>query len=69
MAVMTYLPGFYVLSAAAVVALVGAVLAQRAHQVVQPDEEAVVVHQFMDDDTPPFGIAMPADLTAESKSE
>jgi len=58
---LTYLPGIYLLSAAAIIAIVGAALAQRPRPVAQPepDEEAVVVHQFMDDDTPPFGIAMP----------
>ncbi|ANZ38786.1 hypothetical protein BBK82_24705 [Lentzea guizhouensis] len=57
----TYLPGTYLLVLAAVVGLVGAVLVHRAparHPAAQP-EEAVVVHQFTDDDTPPFGIAMP----------
>jgi len=43
---MTYLPGLYLLVAGAVIGLIGATLAQRR----QP------VH---DDDTPPFGIALP----------
>ncbi|ANZ38788.1 hypothetical protein BBK82_24715 [Lentzea guizhouensis] len=53
-------PGLYLLFAAAVVGLAGAVLAQRPRPAVaEPDEDAVVVHQLVDDDTPPFGIAMP----------
>ena len=52
--------GLYLLFAAAVLGLAGAVLAQRPRPAVpEPDEDAVVVHQFVDDDTPPFGIAMP----------
>jgi len=69
---MSYLPGFYLLAVSAAVALAGAVLAQRLQPVqrAQPDEEeAVVVHQFMDDDTPPFGIAIPVETPAESKSD
>ncbi len=52
--------GFYLLVVAAVLGLAGAVLVQRPRPAVpEPDEEAVVVHRMMDDDTPPFGIAIP----------
>lgn len=71
---MTLLPGFYLLAAAAVIALVGAVLVQRLEPAVElqeeDDEEAVVVHQFMDDDdTPPFGLAIPLDELHATESK
>lgn len=55
-----YLPGMYLLVAAAIIGLVGAALAQQKQQQQESeDEEEVVVHQLdSDDDTPPFGIAM-----------
>ncbi|MFI6099541.1 hypothetical protein ACIA8G_28630 [Lentzea sp. NPDC051213] len=61
---LNYLTGSYLLVGAAIIGLVGAALAQQRQQ-VQPEvdddeEEEVVVHQLgNDDDTPPFGIAMP----------
>ncbi len=56
---LTCSPGLYLLTAAAIIGLIGAALAQHAQPVPQsePGDEAVV-HQFTDDDTPPFGIAM-----------
>ena len=65
-AVLSFLGGTYVLVAAAVIGLVGAVLAQRGQPPEEAeeevDEEAVVVHQLDDgDDTPPFGLAIPAE--------
>ncbi|MET9633903.1 hypothetical protein ABZX92_41265 [Lentzea sp. NPDC006480] len=62
MAVVDVLAGMYVLIAGAVVGLVGAALAQRKQEGRQEEEpeEDVVVHQLVsDDDTPPFGIAIP----------
>jgi hypothetical protein len=60
--------GLYLLIAAAVLGLAGAVLAQRPRPAVpEPDEESVVVHRMMDDDTPPFGIAVP--VTGEPRNE
>lgn len=61
-----YHDGLYVLVIAAVVGLVGAGLAQRrsSEPVVEEEDEGdgVVVHQLgADDDTPPFGIAIPDD--------
>jgi hypothetical protein len=61
-----YHGGFYLLVVAAVIGLVGAVLAQRRgpEPVAQDDDEqeGVVVHQLDgDDDTPPFGLAIPHD--------
>ncbi|MCX2952041.1 hypothetical protein [Lentzea sp. NEAU-D7] len=61
-----YHGGFYLLMIATVVGLAGAVLAQRRgpEPVAQDDgeEEGVVVHQLDgDDDTPPFGLAIPHD--------
>ncbi|SDN30558.1 hypothetical protein SAMN04488074_14510 [Lentzea albidocapillata subsp. violacea] len=60
-----YHGGFYLLMVAAVAGLVGAVLAQRRspEPVAEDDDgEAVVVHQLgSDDDTPPFGLAIPHD--------
>jgi hypothetical protein len=59
---LTFRSGTYLLVAGAVIGLVGAALVQQ----VQPqpeeadDDQEVVVHQLgSDDDTPPFGIAMP----------
>ncbi len=60
----TYLPGLYLLVAGALAGLVGAMLTQWPHQprpVGEPGREAVVVHRFTDDDTPPFGIAVPVE--------
>ena len=61
--VLDILGGMYVIGAAAITGLVGAGLAQRKQeQVEEGDEEEVVVHQLgNDDDTPPFGIAIPED--------
>ncbi|GGN21635.1 hypothetical protein GCM10011609_73640 [Lentzea pudingi] len=61
-----YHGGFYLLVLATVVGLVGAALAQRRNPepLVGEDEEGdgVVVHQLGgDDDTPPFGLAIPRD--------
>ncbi|SMD16965.1 hypothetical protein [Lentzea albidocapillata] len=61
-----YNGGFYLLMVAAVAALVGAVLVQRRspEPVAEDDDEGeeVVVHQLdSDDDTPPFGLAIPHD--------
>jgi hypothetical protein len=61
-----YHGGFYLLVVAAVAGLVGAGLAQwrSPEPVVEEDDEGdgVVVHQLgADDDTPPFGIAIPGD--------
>ncbi|WP_439660522.1 hypothetical protein ACSHWB_02800 [Lentzea sp. HUAS TT2] len=61
-----YHQGFYLLLVAAVAGLAGAVLAQRREVVAavddDGDEDGVVVHQLDgDDDTPPFGIAMPGE--------
>jgi hypothetical protein len=61
---LSFLGGTYLLGAAAIVALAGAVLVQREQQAGEEelDEEAVVVHQLdADDDTPPFGIAIPGE--------
>lgn len=60
-AVLDVLAGMYLLLVGAVIGLVGAVLAQRKQEEQKPEqEEDVVVHQLdADDDTPPFGIAMP----------
>lgn len=63
---MHYLGGFYLLVAAAFIGLAGAVLAQRRspEPVAEDDDEGdeVVVHQLgSDDDTPPFGLAIPHD--------
>ncbi|SER39822.1 hypothetical protein SAMN05216188_11110 [Lentzea xinjiangensis] len=61
---LNYLSGMHLLVAAAIIALAGAALAQRGPQSVQPREE-VVVHQLgADDDTPPFGIAIPDEREA-----
>ncbi|KOV81511.1 hypothetical protein [Nocardia sp. NRRL S-836] len=39
------------------------VLVHRPRQPVgEPEEEAVVVHRFVDDDTPPFGIVVPVEV-------
>ena len=68
--VLNILGGTYVLVAAAVVGLVGALLAQRGQRFekVEPGEEAVVVHQLDDgDDTPPFGIAIPSEEQQETR--
>jgi hypothetical protein len=53
--------GVYVLVIGALTGLVGAVLAQRKQKQQRDEiEEEVVVHQLeSDDDTPPFGIAIP----------
>ena len=60
--------GLYLLALAAVLGLAGAVLAQRPRPALpEPDENAVVVHQVMDDDTPPFGIAI--GVRAEKRDE
>jgi hypothetical protein len=63
-----YEEGFYLLLVAVVAGLVGAVLAQRrGPEAVTDDEDdeqedGVVVHQLgSDDDTPPFGLALPRD--------
>ncbi len=60
-AVLSVLAGTYLLIAGAAAGLVGAALAQRKQEPQQPEvEDGVVVHQLdSDDDTPPFGIAMP----------
>ncbi|MFD4639325.1 hypothetical protein ACFWN2_18545 [Lentzea sp. NPDC058436] len=63
-----YHGGIYLLGLAAIIGLVGAGLAQR--RVVAPVEETaeVVVHQVGgDDDTPPFGIAIPPDGQQETR--
>lgn len=67
-----YHDGFYLLLVAAVVGLVGAVLAQRRspEPAVEDEDEGdgVVVHQLdSDDDTPPFGIAIPDDDERETR--
>ncbi|MET9229347.1 hypothetical protein [Lentzea sp. NPDC003310] len=60
-----YGEGYYLLLVAALVGLVGAVLAQRRDREPVADDEdepedGVVVHQLDgDDDTPPFGLALP----------
>ncbi|KOV81510.1 hypothetical protein ADL03_29380 [Nocardia sp. NRRL S-836] len=60
--------GFYLLVAAAVLALTGAVLVQRPRPAApEPDDDAVVVHQMTDDDTPPFGLAIP--MTGEPRGD
>lgn len=68
---LSFLGGTYLLAVAAVIGLVGAVLAQRKRQAEEPDEvdkEAVVVHQLdSDDDTPPFGIAIPGEEQQETR--
>ncbi|MGW6937384.1 hypothetical protein ACWGE0_45560 [Lentzea sp. NPDC054927] len=67
---LSFLGGMYLLVVAAVVGLVGAVLAQRKQQPEEElvDEDAVVVHQLdSDDDTPPFGIAIPSDEQQETR--
>ncbi|GAB2815480.1 hypothetical protein [Lentzea nigeriaca] len=67
--VLDILGGMYVIGAAAIIGLVGAGLAQRRQQepVEEADEEEVVVHQLgNDDDTPPFGIAIPDDEQRET---
>lgn len=63
------LGGTYLLGAAAVVGVAGAVLAQgRPEERPQEDEEAVVVHQLDDDDdTPPFGIEIPGQEQQETR--
>lgn len=60
-AVLSVLAGMYLLIAGAMTGLVGAGLAQRKQEPQQAEEDdVVVVHQLdNDDDTPPFGIAMP----------
>ncbi|MEU0881657.1 hypothetical protein ABZ345_23850 [Lentzea sp. NPDC005914] len=51
--------GTYLLIAAVIIGLVGAVLAQKREEPAEQPEEEVVVHQLdSDDDTPPFGIAI-----------
>ncbi|GGU57450.1 hypothetical protein [Lentzea flava] len=64
------LGGAYLLGAAAIIGLVGAVLAQQRRQrkqAVEAEEEKVVVHQLAnDDDTPPFGIAVLDDEKRET---
>ncbi|SFR28685.1 hypothetical protein SAMN04488564_114249 [Lentzea waywayandensis] len=67
-----YHDGFYLLVIAAVAGLVGAGLAQRrsSEPVVEDEDEGdgVVVHQLgNDDDTPPFGIAIPDDDERETR--
>ena len=65
-----YHDGFYLLVIAAVAGLVGAVLAQRRspEPMVEDEDEGVVVHQLdSDDDTPPFGIAIPDDDERETR--
>ncbi|MEU7478089.1 hypothetical protein AB0A63_19040 [Lentzea sp. NPDC042327] len=60
--------GFHLLVLAAAAGLVGAVLAQRPRPRTEPPaDDAVVVHQFTDDDTPPFGIAFPT--TGEARGD
>lgn len=65
------LGGTYLLVAAAVIGLVGAVLVQREQQALpqeEEDEQAVVVHQLgSDDDTPPFGIAVLGEEQQETR--
>lgn len=66
---LNFLGGTYLLVTAAAIGLVGAALAQSRQQAEtgEEDEEAVVVHQLgNDDDTPPFGLAIPA---AEEQQE
>ncbi|MFS8096077.1 hypothetical protein LFM09_02965 [Lentzea alba] len=68
---MVFQVGVYLLIAAAVAGLAGAVLLQQQQQ-EQPeeeeDEDEVVVHQLdADDDTPPFGIAIPNDEQQEAR--
>ena len=67
-----YHDGFYLLLIAAAAGLVGAVLAQRRNPepAVEDEDEGdgVVVHQLdSDDDTPPFGIAIPDDDERETR--
>jgi hypothetical protein len=67
-----YHGGFHLLMIAAVAGLVGAVLAQRRspEPAVEDEDEGdgVVVHQLdNDDDTPPFGIAIPGDDERETR--
>ncbi|GHH45328.1 hypothetical protein [Lentzea cavernae] len=67
-----YHGGMYLLVAAAIIALVGAGLAQQRQTEPAPDtaadEDGVVVHQLgSDDDTPPFGIAIPNDEQQETR--
>jgi hypothetical protein len=69
---LNYYGGMYLLAAGAIIALAGAALAQqRSQPQVQDeddDEDAVVVHQLdSDDDTPPFGIAIPPDEHQETR--
>ncbi|USX52007.1 hypothetical protein [Lentzea sp. HUAS12] len=69
---LVYHGGMYLLVAAAIIGLVGAVLAQQRHPepvgAAEADEDGVVVHQLdADDDTPPFGIALPQDEQQETR--
>ncbi|MGI5505926.1 hypothetical protein [Lentzea sp. CA-135723] len=62
-----YHSGLYLLVVAVVIAIAGAALAQRRNPEPAPEEDdenedGVVVHQLdADDDTPPFGLAIPHD--------
>ncbi|MFD4670990.1 hypothetical protein ACFWNN_14740 [Lentzea sp. NPDC058450] len=66
---LVYHSALYLLVVAAVIAVVGAALAQRRHpepaeteEEDDENEDGVVVHQLgNDDDTPPFGLAIPHD--------
>ncbi|MGW6449066.1 hypothetical protein [Lentzea sp. NPDC055074] len=67
-----FLGGFFLLVIATVAGLAGAVLAQRrsTEPLVEEDDEGdgVVVHQLDgDDDTPPFGLAIPQDEQREAR--
>ncbi|MCP2246792.1 hypothetical protein [Lentzea aerocolonigenes] len=68
---LNYFAGTYLLGAGAIIAVIGAALAQQRPQpVVQQidDEDAVVVHQLdHDDDTPPFGTEIPPDAQQETR--
>lgn len=70
---LNYFGGMYLLVVGAIIAVAGAALAQqRSQPQVQEDddedEDEVVVHQLdSDDDTPPFGIAIPPDEHQETR--
>ncbi|ANZ38785.1 hypothetical protein BBK82_24700 [Lentzea guizhouensis] len=57
--VVEYRAGIYLWAAAAVAAIAGAVVAQLQERAPEKD---VLIHEFTDDDTPPFGIAVPVVL-------
>jgi hypothetical protein len=68
--VLEVLGGMYLLVAAAVIGLAGATLVQwRQREQPEPlEEDEVVVHQLdSDDDTPPFGIAIPDEQQQEAR--